>query len=326
MKLFITGASGFVGGAAVKEAVRRGYEVLAMSRNKRSDSKVKALGAEPVKCSLENISAEHLKGCDAVVHAAAFVKQSGTRDEFWSANVTGTENVLRAAKDAGVKRFVHISSESVLFRGQPMLNVDENTNYPNTTPFLYSETKREAEKRVIRANGHGMETISLRPRMIWGPGDQALLPVMVMAVRFKRFVWLDEGRALTCMTHIDNLTHALFLALETNKNLGGEVFFVTDDEEWTFRGFFSRLLQTQGVNVDVPSIKGWVARPMARLEEFKHSFLRKKGSPAITRFGINLLSRPCTINISKIKRELGYAPIITVAKGLEEMAEAKRRK
>ncbi len=322
MKLFITGASGFVGGATAKEAVLRGHEVTAMSRNSNSDSKLGAFGATPVSCSLDDISADHLKGCDAVVHAAAFVKQWGTREEFWSANVTGTENVLKAARDANIKRFIHIGTEAALFRGQPMLNIDESTPYPESTPYLYSETKREAEKRVIQANSESMQTVSIRPRMIWGPGDQALLPVLVDAIHAKRFVWIDNGRELTNTTHINNLVHAIFLALETDKKIGGELFFVTDNEEWTFKNFFSRLLETQGIKVDVSSVKGWMARTVAFIDEYRHHLLRKKTSPALTRFGANILSRPCTINIAKIRMELGYEPIISVEKGLAEMSRS----
>ncbi len=324
MKIFVTGASGFVGGAVAEAAVKRGDEVVAMSRSERSDDKIRALGAEPVRCSLDDISSEHMKGCDAVVHAAAYVEEWGSREDYWIANVTGTQNVLAAAKEAGVKRFVHIGTEAALFRGQPMRNIDESYPYPASTPFLYSETKREAEKLVLAANEDGFETVSLRPRMIWGPKDQSILPAVLDMIEQGKFMWVDKGRAVTNTTHIYNLRHAIFLALDMDKDIGGEAFFVTDDEVHTFKVFLGELLKTQGVVRQFGSIPGWLVRGLAFCIEVPWRMLGIKSAPPMTRFGVNIMSRDCMLDIGKAKRVLGYTPVIDVEAGLRGMERLER--
>src|SRR3569832_1454477 len=267
MQIFITGASGFVGGAATQELARGGSTVRAMSRSEKSDAKIRALGATPVRCSLGAVKPEHLAGCEAIVHCAAFVEQWGTRAQFWEANVDGTAQLLEAAKAAGVKRFIHIGTEGALFHGQDMHEIDETYPYPRSTPFLYAETKAEAERRVLAANDpqHGFAALSLRPRFIWGPGDQTMLPVLVEMVRKGRFAWVDGGRPRTSTVHIANLVQAIRLAL--TRGQGGETYFITDGEESTFREFLSALLATQGLTPPERSVPSGVARALATVVE-----------------------------------------------------------
>jgi nucleoside-diphosphate-sugar epimerase len=210
--IFLTGASGFVGGAIAK-SLQSTVTVRAMSRAPQSDAAIAALGATPVRCELGALTTEHLAGCDAVIHCAAFVKQWGTRDRFWQTNVEGTQQLLQVARDAGVKRFIHIGTEAALFYGQHMRDIDESYPYPRSSPFLYSATKAAAEQRVLAANAPGFTTISIRPRFVWGPGDQTILPVLVKMVASKKFIWINDGKARTSTTHIANLVHAVTLAL-----------------------------------------------------------------------------------------------------------------
>ena len=208
--LFITGASGFVGGAIVRALTDR-FTFRALSRSDGSDAAIRALGATPVRGELGSVAADAIAGSEAVIHCAAFVKQWGTREQFWNANVEGTRQLLQAARQAGAHRFIHIGTEAALFHGQHMRDIDERYPYPAHTPFLYSETKAAAEKLVLAANAPGFATLSIRPRFVWGPGDQTILPVLEAMVRSGRFVWIDGGRALTSTTHIANLVHAVGL-------------------------------------------------------------------------------------------------------------------
>jgi nucleoside-diphosphate-sugar epimerase len=213
MRIFITGASGFIGGAIAK-ALAPDHEVLAMSRREESDRSIEALGARPVRCDLENLRAEDLPPFDVAIHCAAWVEPWGTRSEFWNANVEGTVRMLDAARSAGAHRFIHISTEAVLWRGQHLRDVDESYPLVDESPYLYSETKAEAERRVLAANDAGFETLAIRPRFVWGPGDRTLAPELKKMVESGAFVWLDGGRARTSTTHIENLVHAVELALE----------------------------------------------------------------------------------------------------------------
>lgn len=317
MQLFVTGASGFIGGAVASAAVKSQHSVRAMARSAKSVKVVTALGATPVNCELDTVEPEHLLGCDVVVHCAAFVKAWGTRQEFYAANVDGTMKLLSAARRARVPRFIHISTEAVLNHDQHMRNVDESTPYPASTPFLYSETKAEAERRVLSENSAELVTIALRPRLVWGPGDQALLPVAVKMVESGMFTWIDHGQNVTSTTHVRNLSHAILLSLSRGR--GGEAYFVTDDEVVTMHEFLSSYLKTQGVTPPERSLPSWLVHPAAHAVEGMWRLFDLRSEPPLSRIAINLMSRDCTLRIDKIRREMGYAPQISVAQGLAEM-------
>lgn len=320
MKIFVTGASGFVGGAFTRAAVKQGHEIRAMSRSEKSDATIRELGAEPRRCSLGAVDPEHIRGCAAIVHSAAFVEQWGTRKQFWEANVAGTEQLLKTARQAGVKRFVHVGTEAALFHGQDLQDIDESYPYPRRTPFLYSETKAEAEKRVLAANEPGVfETVSIRPRLVWGPGDQTILTAVKEMVAKGGFMWMDGGRAPTSTTHIANLVHALLLALEAGR--GGEAYFVTDDEVTSFREFLTAYLGTQNIALPDKSVPGWLARGLAAGLEGIWRMLFIKSAPPLTRFAAAITSRECTLNIDKIKTEMNYRPLISVVEGMRKMPQ-----
>ncbi|TGK33430.1 NAD-dependent epimerase/dehydratase family protein [Leptospira gomenensis] len=316
MNLFITGASGFVGEAATR-ILSKNHIVYAMSRSEKTDVPIRAAGGKPIRSELNAVSSKLLQGIDVVIHSAAYVEQWGPFSDFWKVNVEGTEQLLKAAKEAGVKRFIFIGTEAALFYGQPMIDIDESYPYPKSTPFPYSRTKAEAEKRVLAANSTTMSTISIRPRLIWGPGDKTVLPVLLKMVSDGAFSWIDRGNAFTNTTHIANLVHAIELSL--NKGQGGKVYFVTDDETLKFRNFLTSLLATQNVVPPDRSIPGWLARSIAYLLEIVWKFLRIKNEPPLTRFGANIMSRDCTIKIDNAKRDLGYRPIVSVEEGMKQM-------
>jgi len=316
-KLFITGASGFVGGAIVQALASR-YTLLALSRSERSDAAIRALGATPVRGELGSVAVAAVAGCDAVIHCAAFVKQWGTREQFWNANVEGTRQLLQVARQAGVQRFIHIGTEAALFHGQHMRDIDERYPYPAHTPFLYSETKAAAEKLVLAANVPGFATLSIRPRFVWGPGDQTILPVLETMVRSGRFVWVDHGRAQTSTTHIANLVHAVDLALE--RGTGGHAYFVTDDGNTQMHEFLTALLATRKLTPPEKSIPGWLARSLAAVTEATWRALGKTSDPPLTRLAASMMSRDCTIRTDKAARELGYAQVISRNDGLKQLS------
>lgn len=315
MKIFITGASGFVGGATVKKLIKH-HEIFAMSRSQASDEVIKALGATPVRCALNDIKASDLDGMDYVIHCAAFVEQWGPYQTFYDINVKGTQDMLAKANAAGIKRFIHIGTEASIFYGQDMRDVDETEPLAINSPFPYSRTKALAEKAVVEFEGQ-METISIRPRMIWGEGDQTILPIVIKMHNEGKFMWVNHGKNLTSTTNIKNLIHAVELALTKGKNRNA--YFVTDGGAVPFKQFLSAYALTQNVDLGDKSIPTWVMLALGAVVETIWKTFKLKSEPLMTRFTANIMCRDSIINDAKAHRELGYKPLVTLAQGLVEL-------
>ena len=319
MRIFVTGASGFVGGHFA-ETLSKHHEILALARSEKSAEAVRRFGARPVRGELGAVRPDDLRGVDAIVHAAAFVEEWGTRAQFWEANVIGTTQLLEVAREAGVKRFVHVGTEAAIFDGRDLVGVDEAHPYPARQKYLYSETKAEAERRVLAADGPAMTTISVRPRLVWGPRDASVLPAVLHMAEAGSFAWIDGGAQRTSTTHVANLVEALSLAL--TKGRGGEAYFVADDGERTMRDFLAALARTQGVDLGSRSAPAFVLRPAARVIEGIWRALRVARRPPMTRFAIDMMSSTVTVRTEKARAELGYRPVISVEDGLRDMTIA----
>jgi nucleoside-diphosphate-sugar epimerase len=312
---FVTGGSGFVGGALIERLRREGWDVRALARSDAAAERVRKLGAEPVKGDLDDL---HIEDCEIAFHAAAKVEDFGDPADFERVNVQGTRNVIHACREAGVRRLVHVGTEAALMAGQPLVNVDETAELRPDSPSLYPSTKAKAEQLVRAANDDGLETVVVRPRFVWGRGDETLLPQVIEMVRSGRFRWVGGGRQLTATTHIDNTVEGLWLA--ATRGPAGGVWFVTDGEPVVFRDFMTEWVGTQGVEIPDKSVPAPVANAAARVLEGLWRRLNRTGSPPLTRFAVWVSSQECTIDISRAERELGYRPVRTREEGLREMA------
>ena len=318
MKVFVTGGSGFVGGHVIEALVADGVEVLAMARSDRSASAVAAFGATPVRCDLDNLAPAHLAGADAVVHCAAYVEEWGTREQFWRGNVDGTTRALAAAREAGVPRFLHIGTEAAVFDGGDLVDIDETHPYPAKQRFLYSETKAEAERRVLAANAPGFTTISLRPRLVWGPRDTSVLPAILQRAKEGNFAWVDGGRPLTSTVHVANVAAAVRLAL--TRGQGGQAYFIADDGTRTYRDFLTALAATRGFALQGPSLPGTLVRAAAAVVEGLWRLVGAKSPPPLTRFAVGMMAATVTVRTDRARAELGYAPVISVEEGLAALS------
>jgi nucleoside-diphosphate-sugar epimerase len=308
---FVTGGSGFVGGALIERLRREGWDVRALARSDRAAARVSELGAERVMGDLDDV---RIEDCEVAFHAAAKAEDFGDPAEFERVNVQGTRNVVHACKAGGVRRLVHVGTEAALMAGQPLVNVDERAELRPDSPVLYSASKAKAEQIVRAAD---FETVVVRPRFVWGRGDTNLLPQIVAMVQDGRFRWIGGGRHLTATTHIDNTVEGLWLA--ATRGEAGGVWFVTDGEPVEFREFLTALVRTQGVEIPDRSVPAPMARAAATVSEALWRRLRRPGNPPLTRFAVWVSSQECTIDISRAERELGYRPVRTREEGLREM-------
>jgi nucleoside-diphosphate-sugar epimerase len=319
---FVTGGSGFVGRNLIRALRARGDAVRALARSEAAQAAVRAAGAEPVAGDLDDAAAlrRGIEGASAVYHAAAKVDDFGDPAEFERVNVTGTENVLRAAESAGAPRFVHVSTEAVLVGGPPIVDADESWPLPAHPIGLYPRTKGLAEERVRAAAARGLGASIIRPRFIWGRDDSSLLPRFAEAVRKGQFVWFGGGRYRTSTCHIDNVCEGALLAAERGRP--GEAYFLTDGPPVEFRAFLTELLATQGLSVEnARSIPPGVARFAGAAAEALWSWLPLSGHPPLSRAAVRLIGEEVTVSDARARRELGYQGRTTRAEGLRELAE-----
>jgi nucleoside-diphosphate-sugar epimerase len=322
MKIFVTGASGFVGGSLVERLCNE-HTFYAMARSEKAAEKVKQLGAIPVLCELGKVKEENLSGCEMVIHSAAFIKEWGTRKEFWETTVEGTRQLLDVSRKAGVKKFIQISTEALLFTGQDLNNVDETYPYPTQSKFLYSESKLEAEKLALASNAPGFEVSVIRPRLVWGPGDQTVLPVLINMIKQNKFFWINGGKNITSHTHIYNTVEGIRCLINNWK--GNEVYFITDEEVHSYKEFLTKYINTQGITIKDKSLPKGVARFMADIMESIWKLFNLKSTPPITKFPAYMMSSNFIINIAKAKKDLHYKPVIDFESAMQELSVTRNR-
>jgi nucleoside-diphosphate-sugar epimerase len=324
VRVFVTGGSGFVGRNLIPALNAAGHTVRALARSEGAAATVARLGAEPVRGDLANAAAlsAGMAGCQWVFHVAARTNDWGRKEDAYRANVAGTEQALAAARAAGVARFIHVSTESVLVGSDspPLVHVDETRPRARHPLGLYALTKGQAEERVLAANTPELATVIVRPRLVWGAGDTTVLPPLLAAVRSGAFVWFGGGRVLTSTCHVTNVCEGLLLAAERGR--GGEIYFVTDGEPIEFRAFLTALLGTQGVTPGARSIPVWLARAAAGAGEGVWRLLRLRRELPLTRFRVRIIGEEVTVNDAKARRELGYVGHVSRAEGLAAMAPA----
>ncbi|MDC0709853.1 NAD-dependent epimerase/dehydratase family protein [Stigmatella sp. ncwal1] len=321
MRAFVTGGSGFVGQRLIATLCEQGHTVKALGRSEAARAEVRKAGAEPVEGDLSSPEAlqRGMEGCEVVFHSAAVVKMWSPRAEIFEANVRGTENVLEAARAAGIQRLVHVSTEAVLMDGTLLTQADETWPLPSRPVGDYASTKSAAERLVLSVNSPTFTTVAVRPRLIWGQGKDSVMAAVTAAVRAGRFWWIDGGHYKTSTCHVANCVEGMLLAAEKGK--GGEAYFLTDGEPVDFREFMSALLKSHGVDPGNKSLPRWLAMGMATVSEALWGFLRLPGHPPATRAEMLVVGQEVTVSDAKARRELGYTGRMTREEGLRELAQ-----
>lgn len=317
MKVFVTGGTGFVGKHVVERLIEDGYVVKALARSEAAMQILRSSAVEPVLGNLGNIYKwkKALEGCDAVVHCAAPVEFWGPWSKFEDEIAIATKMLCEAAAQAGVRKLIHISSEAVLQDRLELLDIDEDYAYPSRPNSLYGVAKKQAEIELLRTQVP-MDIIILRPTFVWGAQAPALYDIAAK-VKAGSFVWVDNGRSAFEAVHVKNLAEAVILAITRGK--GKEVYFVTDDELATVRSFFSDYFRSIALEHSIRSVPGSLTRRAAHFVEAVWRVLNIKRPPPLSRFAWSFVAMPRRYNISKIKTELGYRPIVSRMQGFTEI-------
>ncbi len=325
MKILVTGGGGFIGLALVRKLVSKGFDVSTFSR-KHYTQHIE-LGVRNFQGDLTNIEDVETacRGIDVVFHIAAKVGVWGTYNEFFSANVTGTQNIIRSCKKCKVRKLIFTSSASVVFSGSDLINADESLPYPQRPASPYTATKAIAEQIVLEANSEELKTIALRPHLVWGPGDTQLIPGILNRARSGRLRRIGKKDYLTDTTFIDNYINAQLLAMDQmdqNPDVSGRAYFITNDEPVNGWDFINSVLTCAGMT----SVNGFINETQALFLAFVlekvHKMLHLKTEPILTRFVVHELCTHHWFNIKAAKELLGYSPQINIKEGMELLRQS----
>ena len=316
--VFVTGGSGFVGQNLIPCLVRHGYTVYALARSNTAIEKVAKVGGKGVPGDLFNLeqAQDCMRACQTVIHCAAYMDFfTFDYDKFYQVNVEGTKNLLKAASNSGIQKFIYISAASVIC-GSVVKDVDETYKPKRLPDDPYSKTKALAEELVIQATGPEFETIALRPPLIWGPNNPQNAEIRE-AVSQGRWVWIGGGAHTLSTAHVDNLATAVIAAIERGRS--GQIYYVTDGERRSLKRFFTELLKPEEIELGDRSIPRQLALVVAYTIQFFWKLLRIKTRAPMTPVMVHLLGTEFTVSDEKARTELGYQNAIGVDEGLSRL-------
>lgn len=295
MRVGVTGASGFIGGAVATALAARGHAVTGFGRTPR--------GWDGPYEQWDITQGSHGGRFDAVVHSAALADDWAPIGAAMLANRIGTRNVVASFPGA---RIVHLSTSSVYDAFTPNVHVREDA--APVTRFLstYAESKSAAEAEL------GPDAVILRPHAVYGPGDTTLLPRILAGIRGSRLV-LPEGAAVShTLTHIDNLVDAVELSLTGPAG----VYNIGDDTDVLLSAVLTEFLHRRGrPDVALTSIPYRAAFTAAAGLERLHRVIG--GRPRITRYAVSQLGLERTLDLTAARERLGYDPRPTSLAGAE---------
>ena len=325
MKILVTGGGGFLGQGLCRALLERGHSVTSFQRT--FYPALEQFGVRQALGDLADADAVHsaLANQEAIFHNAAKAGAWGSYASYYDANVRGTENVLAACRAHDIGKLVYTSTPSVTHSGRTPVEGGNEIDTPYGTNFkaAYPTTKTIAEKSVLAANDARLATVALRPRLIWGPGDNQLLPRLVERAQAGRLRFIAGGHNRMDTTYIDNAVQAHMNAFEylaPGAACAGKAYFISNGEPMPVREIVNGLLKAAGVAPVSASIPYPVAYAAGALLETAWHLFPLKGEPPMTRFLAEQLSTPHWYDISAAKRDFGYVPTISIDDGLARLA------
>jgi 2-alkyl-3-oxoalkanoate reductase len=329
MKVLVTGGGGFLGLALCRRLLERGYAVSSFSRSRHAT--LDALGVRQVSGDLASFDAviDALEGMDAVFHVAALAGAWGSPGDYFDANVRGTRHIIEACRLTGVPTLVHTSTPSVAHRGHVAVEGADEAGAPVADHFrsAYPATKAIAERAVLEASIDGLTTVALRPRLIWGPGDNHLLPRLVARARAGRLRLVGDGRNLIDTTYIDNAVDAHLAAFDAihgqpQAACAGRAYFISNGEPRAIGDIINALLAAAGAPPVEKEVSFRTAYLLGAAAERLWAWLPLGGEPPMTRFIAEQLATPHWYDIGAAARDFGYLPRIGIDEGLRRLAES----
>jgi nucleoside-diphosphate-sugar epimerase len=333
MHALVTGGGGFLGGYIVEALLARGARVRSFARSEYPS--LRSQGVEVVRGDVRDRNAV-LSACtnvDCVFHTAALPGISLRQKPYDDVNRLGTEHVIAGCREAGVPRLVFTSSPSIVFAGDDQCGINESELYDfdwmRAHRAYYSLSKALAEQAVLTANSRELRTCSLRPHLIWGPGDMHLIPRLIARARSGRLRRVGDGTNLVDITYVENAADAHLLAADAlarpNSPAAGKAYFISQGEPVKCWQWIDEILALAGLSAVRKAVTFETAWRFGAAVEALYRLLRLRGEPPMTRFLAAQLATSHWFDITAARRDLGYAPRVSTSEGMIRLGEWLRR-
>lgn len=322
LRILITGGTGFVGSRVASLLAEAGQRVTVTGRNfyrmgRARHPKVTFIAADLCdQAAMERLCQDQ----DVVIHAAALAAIWGPAETFDAINVQGTQIIADACRQRPDIRLIHVSSTAIHFDFIDKLLVEEDAALPARFANEYARSKADAEAVIRRAVADGVNAVTIRARAVFGPGDNSLLPRLLLAASKGRLPQIGDGGNLVDLTYVDNLAYALCLAIVRGEP--GAVCTVTNESPVVLWTTLQRIFQ----HLKMPALRRKVsykaALTIAQAATFWHRFRRRRGEPVLTTYSVGLLAKSQTFSPAAARRILDYCPIVSMEEGQQRTLES----
>lgn len=319
MNTLVTGGTGFLGQRLALRLRDEGHQVTVLGRNEGIGKQLEAQGMRFVRADLGDAArvAEACRDQEVVFHSGALSSPWGRYEDFHRANVLGTRHVTESCRAHGVRRLVHVSTPSIYFDFRDRHHIAESDPLPARSVNAYATTKLMAEGIVDEAHRQGLETITFRPRALFGPGDTTILPRLIRANRKGSLPLFGSESPLIDITYVDNVVDALLLGRDATKEALGRKYNITNGEPVRLHAILEKLFARLEMPYRPRPIPYAVASGLAGTMELVSRTLLGGKEPLLTRYSVGVLAKSQTLDISAAREMLGYRPRVSVDEGLE---------
>ncbi|MBY0518241.1 MAG: NAD-dependent epimerase/dehydratase family protein [Bacteriovoracaceae bacterium] len=325
MRILVTGGGGFLGTWIIKELLRKYPTAMVTNFSRHAYEHLEAMAVPTIRgdiSKIEDVERALAQGFEAIFHVASLVGMWGKAESFDRINVLGTENLLSASKKFGVKRFIYTGSPSSVFGRGGHAGADETLPYPQIHLGHYARTKALAEQLVLAANDENLHTVSLRPHLIWGPGDQHLIPRVMNQARVGKLKIVGSGDNQVDVIYVEEAAKAHVLAFEkltTGSPVCGQAYFLGQGpiRLWDFVQEILRRGEIDppesSVNLKLAYFMGWIFEKIWILAGIYSP------EPPVTRFVALNMGVDHWFSHEKAKRDLGWNPEISIEEGMNRL-------
>lgn len=314
MRIFLTGATGFLGTTIVKKLISENHAITALLMPDEPDRGLGSAGIVRGDITDPATLISKMGGNDAIIHLAGSVGYGHTMKTCLSINKEGTYNVAREALRSGIRRFIHFSSVSVYGRKPDVPLTEESPLEKIGDP--YGDSKIDAESVLQEFAGvDGLDLTILRPTVIYGPGDDKFLPKLIENMGSGKARIIGDGGNSVDLIHVDDVADFTSLILRDEKTIG-RVYNLTNPENPTWK----EMLNIIAYEMDLPApdrhIPYRLAMVAAGIMELISFFTRKP--PRLTRYAVRVVGRQYHYSTERMQQELGFRPAIDLREGIKK--------